>query len=70
MPKADLRAVATARLDDARSLIAAGRYDRAYYTCGYAEECAAQGEGRVHVKLAGIPRLRQGVRTVQERQDA
>lgn len=40
IPAATLRAVAEARLDDARHLLAAGRFDGAVYLCGYAVELA------------------------------
>lgn len=35
-----LRAIAAARLEDARQLLAAGRFDGAAYLCGYAVELA------------------------------
>ena len=37
---AELRAIAAARLDDARSLFDAGHYDGVVYLCGYAVELA------------------------------
>ena len=37
---ADLRAIAVARLDDAKALSANGRADGAAYVCGYAIELA------------------------------
>jgi HEPN domain-containing protein len=35
----DLQALAEERLDDARALLANGRYGAAYYLCGYVVEC-------------------------------
>jgi hypothetical protein len=40
LPQADLLALDTARLDDARVLLAGGRPDGAAYLCGYAIELA------------------------------
>jgi HEPN domain-containing protein len=40
IPAATLRDIAAARLDDARHLLAAGRFDGAAYLCGYAVELA------------------------------
>jgi len=37
---ATLRSIATGRLDDARQLLQAGRFDGAVYLCGYAVELA------------------------------
>ena len=39
MRRLELQALAKIRLDDARALISAGRYDGAYYLSGYAVEC-------------------------------
>jgi HEPN domain-containing protein len=38
IPVADLDRIAAARLDDAKVLLAAGRFDGATYLCGYAVE--------------------------------
>lgn len=38
IPVTDLDRIAEARLDDAKALLAAGRYDGATYVCGYAVE--------------------------------
>jgi HEPN domain-containing protein len=38
--RAEFQALAVERLEDAKSLIAAGRYAGAYYLAGYAVECA------------------------------
>lgn len=40
IPVAELERIAQARLDDARALLQAGRYDGAMYLCGYAIEAA------------------------------
>ena len=40
IPASTLRAIAAARLDDARHLLEAGRFDGAAYLCGYAVELA------------------------------
>ena len=40
MNRSDFQILATERLSDAESLLAAGRYDCAYYVAGYAVECA------------------------------
>jgi HEPN domain-containing protein len=40
IPATTLRSIAAARLDDARHLFAAGRFDGASYLCGYAVELA------------------------------
>ncbi len=52
---ADLRALATARLDDAKVLLAAGRYDWAVYTCGCAVECALKARITVTLNWPGFP---------------
>jgi len=39
MNRADLQSLAEARVEDARVLLANGRYAAAYYLCGYAVEC-------------------------------
>ena len=52
---ADLRAIATTRLDDARALMVAGRYDWAFYTCGYAMECALKARVADALNWAGFP---------------
>ncbi len=40
IPVAELDQIALARLDDAKTLLAAGRFDGATYLCGYAVEVA------------------------------
>ena len=40
IPVAELKKIAHARLDDAKALLAAGRFDAATYLCGYAVELA------------------------------
>jgi HEPN domain-containing protein len=40
MNRSDLQIIAEMRVEDARTLLAAGRYDGAYYLAGYAVECA------------------------------
>jgi hypothetical protein len=40
IPVAELDKLAKARLDDARALLAANRFDGATYLCGYAVELA------------------------------
>jgi HEPN domain-containing protein len=40
MNRADLQQMADERVADAMALLAAGRYQAAYYLCGYAIECA------------------------------
>lgn len=39
MNRTDLRALAEERLEDARAMLAVGRYGAAYYIVGYAVEC-------------------------------
>ena len=55
LPTADLRAIAAARLDDARALLVASRYDWALYTCGYAVECALKARITVTLNWSGFP---------------
>lgn len=52
---AGLRAIATARLDDAQVLVAAGRFDWAVYTCGYAVECGLKARIATTLDWAGFP---------------
>lgn len=40
IPVEELEKIARARLDDAKALLAAGRFDGAIYLCGYAVEAA------------------------------
>ncbi len=40
MNRDDFRKLADARLEDAKALLTAGRFDAAYYLAGYAVECA------------------------------
>ena len=62
----DLRAVAAARLQDAQTLLAAGRYDWAVYTSGYAVECALKARIAITLNWSGFPNTPQGVRAAQE----
>jgi HEPN domain-containing protein len=39
MKRTDLQALAEERLEDARAMLASGRYGAAYYIVGYAVEC-------------------------------
>ncbi len=40
MNREDFRKLAETRLEDAKALLQAGRFDAAYYLAGYAVECA------------------------------
>lgn len=40
MNRSDLQKIADLRVEDARALLAAGRFEGAYYLTGYAVECA------------------------------
>lgn len=52
---ADLRALAEARLLDANVLFAHGRFDSAYYLCGYAVELALKARICVTLNWDGYP---------------
>jgi HEPN domain-containing protein len=51
----DLRAIAAARLEDARVLLAAGRFDGAAYLCGYAVELALKARICETLGWSGFP---------------
>ena len=51
----DLRALAEARLLDANVLFAHGRFDSAYYLCGYAVELALKARICTTLNWAGYP---------------
>lgn len=51
----DLRTIAAARLDDARELLNAGRFDGATYLCGYAVELALKARICDTLGWAGFP---------------
>lgn len=55
IPMADLRDVAKARLRDAQVLVRAGRFDGAFYLCGYAVEIALKSRICRTLKWAGFP---------------
>ena len=55
LPTVELRRLAAARLEDARTLHAAGRYDWALYTSGYAVECALKAKIADTLNWAGFP---------------
>ncbi len=50
-----LRAIAAGRLDDARQLLQAGRFDGAVYLCGYAVELALKARICDTLAWAGFP---------------
>jgi HEPN domain len=52
---ADLRALAEARLLDANVLFAHGRFDSAYYLCGYAVELALKARICMTLNWEGYP---------------
>jgi len=52
---AELDAVASARLDDAKALLAAGRIDGAAYLCGYAVEIALKARICRALNWSGFP---------------
>lgn len=55
---ADLRAIATARLEDAKVLSANGRADGAAYVCGYAIELALKARISATLNWNGFPETR------------
>ena len=55
---ADLQGVASARLDDARALVGAGRFDGAVYLCGYAVEIALKARICRTLHWSGFPSSR------------
>jgi len=58
IPRKDLRALARARLKDARILQDAKRYDCAAYVCGYAVELALKARICRTLKWPGYPETR------------
>ena len=61
----DLRAIARARLRDAQVLFRAGRFDGAFYLCGYAIELALKARICRTLKWAGIPETTQDFKGLQ-----
>ena len=55
LPAAQVKQLASARLQDARALLAAGRYDGAVYMCGYTVELALKARICRTLKWAGFP---------------
>jgi HEPN domain-containing protein len=53
--KQDLRKIAAARLEDAKTLLSAGRYDGAAYLCGYALECRLKARICTTLKWKAFP---------------
>lgn len=53
--KGELRKIAAARLEDAKALLAAGRYDGAAYLCGYALKCRLKARICTTLKWKGFP---------------
>jgi len=51
----DVRTIAEARLEDARVLLASGRYDGAIYLCGYAVELALKARICQTLNWSGYP---------------
>jgi hypothetical protein len=51
----ELDSIARARLDDARALLAAGRFDGATYLCGYAIELALKARSCRTLNWSGFP---------------
>src|SRR5256885_4839534 len=54
----DLRAIAQARLEDAKVLLANGRFDGAGYVCGYAIELALKARISNTLGWGGFPETR------------
>ena len=52
---AELRAIARARLDDARALLKSGRFDGAVYLCGYAVELTLKARICSRLKWSEYP---------------
>lgn len=59
IPIKDLRTIAKARLRDADVLLKAGRFDGAFYLCGYALELGLKSRICKTLKWAGFPQTRQ-----------
>jgi HEPN domain-containing protein len=55
MTKADFERLTDERLDDARTLLAAGRWSAAYYLAGYAVECALKACIAKLIKAGDFP---------------
>lgn len=55
IPLADLKTIATARLEDAKVLLAAGRHDGAVYLAGYAVEIALKARICETLQWLGYP---------------
>jgi len=55
LPTTDVRKIASARLRDAKALLAAKRYDGAVYLCGYAVELALKARICKTLKWPGYP---------------
>jgi HEPN domain-containing protein len=55
IPSATLRDIAAARLEDARHLLGAGRFDGAAYLCGYAVELALKARICDTLGWSGFP---------------
>jgi HEPN domain-containing protein len=55
IPVAELDKIAQARLDDAKALLAANRYDGAIYLCGYAVEVALKARTCRVLSWPGFP---------------
>ena len=64
----ELENIALARLEDARALLAAGRFDGATYLCGYAVEVALKARICTTLRWQGFPNTRrefEGFRSFQ-----
>jgi HEPN domain-containing protein len=59
LPTADVKRLASARLRDAKALLAAGRYDGAVYMCGYSVELALKARICRTLKWPGFPEKEQ-----------
>lgn len=59
IPIKGLRTIAKARLRDADVLLKAGRFDGAFYLCGYALELGLKSRICKTLKWAGFPQTRQ-----------
>jgi HEPN domain-containing protein len=65
----ELDSIARARIEDAKALLAAGRFDGATYLCGYAVEVALKARICRALGWAEFPRHRRGVPGLQELSD-
>ncbi len=59
IPTEDLREISKARLRDAQVLLRAGRYDGAFYLCGYSVELALKARICRTLRWVGFPQNRQ-----------